>query len=233
MLVALNMAMSLDGKIATKARGPVKLASRLDTRRMAEIRAESDVVINGAATFRAYPYPLHVVGEDLLAARTARGASPQPVSAVVSSRLDLPPRTPWEKHGNSARWVFCGRNASETTARRLAKAGVRVIRSRRLRPTPEEILAVFAESGFRQVLLEGGGAFNAAFLEKGLVQRLYLTLAPLLIGGRNPQPGLTGKASPRGNSRVFCFANAAGRAMNSTSPMSELESENALRGRLH
>src|SRR4051812_26863921 len=96
MRVSINMAMSMDGKIATKARGPMKLGSAYDSRRMSEIRALHDAVINGSSTFKAYPYPLHVKGDDLLQERRKRGQVAQPISAVVSSRLYMPRKTPWE-----------------------------------------------------------------------------------------------------------------------------------------
>lgn len=183
MRVSINMAMSMDGKIATAARGPVKLGSELDSRRMAEIRAEHDAVINGAATFLAYPKPLHVVGEDLVARRLALGKPAQPISAVVSSRLEIPFGTPWEKARETERWMFCGSEASEEAVRALEASGVKVWRSVQRRPEPEEILRAFADAGVKDLLLEGGGEFNASFLAKGLVDRVYLTVVPILVGG--------------------------------------------------
>src|SRR3989338_1171856 len=108
MQVSINMAMSLDGKIATAKRGPVKLGSAQDTRRMAEVRAAHQAVINGASTFRAYPFPLIVKNPDLVQARVARGWPKQPVSAVSSSKLEIPRNTPWEKATDLERWIFCG-----------------------------------------------------------------------------------------------------------------------------
>ncbi|MGZ3692908.1 MAG: RibD family protein [Bdellovibrionota bacterium] len=183
MYVSINMAMSLDGKIATKKRGAVKFGSEHDSRRMAEIRADHDVVINGAGTFRAYPKPLLVVGDDLIAKRKKAGKPAQPASAFVSSRLDIPKDTAWEKATEIERWVFIGTRAPATRAKMLEVGGAKVIRSRFLRPTPKEILQAFAAAGKERVLIEGGGEFNAGFLEAGLVNRIHLTMAPLLVGG--------------------------------------------------
>lgn len=182
MKVSINMAASIDGKIAQKARGPIKLGSAYDSRRMAEIRAEHDVVINGATTFQAHPFPLHISAKDLCKKRLRKGWPEQPVSAIVSSMLAIPRHTPWEK-SKAERWVFCGAKASYKVQKELELAGVRVVRSKSLRPTPREILKAFQSAGLERVLLEGGGEFNASFLEKKLVDRIYLTLAPLLLGG--------------------------------------------------
>lgn len=183
MRVSINMAMSLDGKIATKQRGPVKLGSDYDSRRMAEIRADHDAVINGSTTFRAHPFPLAVEGEDLLAGRVARGLEAQPISAVVSSGLDLPRGTEWEKAVSVERWVFCGRGAPAEAEAALSAAGVKVVRGKGARPSPQEILQAFSAAGVKSVLLEGGGEFNASFLEAGLVDQIFLTVVPIVIGG--------------------------------------------------
>lgn len=191
--VSINMAMSMDGKIATKARGPVKLGSEYDSRRMAEIRAEHDVVVNGAGTFRAYPFPLSIEGEDLVEQRRAKGLPEQPVSAVVSSDLKIPFGTKWEKATGVERWIFCGKNAPKAKQERFRRAGVRVIQSRGERPSPEEILREFEKAGLRRVLVEGGGEFNASFLERGLVDRIHLTLVPILVGGKESPTFVEGK----------------------------------------
>lgn len=191
--------MSMDGKIATKHRGPVKLGTALDGKRMAEIRAGHDAVINGAGTFRAYPFPLLVKGAKLLRERKRRGQAAQPVSAIVSSDLRIPRNTPWERAKGCQRWVFCGKNAPLPRIRSLEKNGVVVIRCRSVRPGAREILRVFSEAGMRKILLEGGGEFNASFLEQGLVNRIHLTLTPLVIGGAEAPTWAEGKGFSAGN----------------------------------
>jgi 5-amino-6-(5-phosphoribosylamino)uracil reductase len=196
------MAMSMDGKIATKARGPVKLGSARDSRRMAEIRAEHDVVVNGTGTFLAYPFPLKVSGADLVRERVKRNLPSQPASALVSSRLKIPTRTAWEKAAEIERWAFCGKGAPRAVVERLEKAGVIVVGGRAERVAPAEMLRTLEKAGKERILLEGGGDFNSLFLEKGLVDRIYLTLVPIVIGGAEAPTwfegrGFAGKKFPR------------------------------------
>ena len=207
-LVSVNMAMSMDGKIATKARGPMKLGSALDSLRMSEIRALNDAVINGASTFRAYPFPLLVRGEELLRERKQRGQGAQPVSAIVSSDLAIPRRTPWEKSAETERWIFCGKGASKAKILSLEKSGVKVVKCRGARPSPKEIVAAFESAGAEKLLLEGGGEFNASFLEAGLVQKIHLTLTPLVIGGKESPTWLEGKGFPKGKFPRFKLVEA-------------------------
>jgi riboflavin-specific deaminase-like protein len=197
-MISINMAISLDGKIATKQRGPVKLGSEYDSRRMAEIRAEHQAVINGASTFLAYPKPLHIEGEDLLVERGKKGLPPQPISAVVSSQLKIPRGTPWERARNAERWIFCGNKASPKLQKSFEVLGIQVIRCRGQRPSPKEIINAFRAKGVEDILLEGGGEFNASFLELGLVDRIFLTLVPILVGGAESPTWCEGKGFQKG-----------------------------------
>jgi riboflavin-specific deaminase-like protein len=174
MRVAINIASTIDGKIAPATRGPVKFTSRYDSRRMAEIRAESDAVVMGAGTFRAHPYAL-----------TTKLKKKQPITVVVSRSLRLPKqKTPLENAKNIKRIFFCGKNASLSSVKRLEAAGVEVIRLKTAAVSPKEILKTLFRHGVKRVLLEGGGELNALFLEKNLVDRIHLTLAPSLLGGK-------------------------------------------------
>jgi len=48
--------------------------------------------------------------------------------------------------------------------------------------TPVELIARLKKKGYTKLLLIGGGYTNAAFLEAGLVNELYLTIEPFIFG---------------------------------------------------
>jgi riboflavin biosynthesis pyrimidine reductase len=48
------------------------------------------------------------------------------------------------------------------------------------------VLAVLAERGLRRVYVEGGGITVSRFLAAGALDRLHVTVAPLLIGSGIP-----------------------------------------------
>lgn len=182
--VTLNMAASIDGKIATVKRGFVKLGSDYDSARMAEIRAEADAVVMGAKTFAAYPKTLRVRPLALQKKRIKQGLSPQPATVVVSGRLSIVASPAFDHDNEVRRIVFCSANAPKAPWRRLLSVGVEVIPWPGRRPNPRFILRKLAQLGFQRVLLEGGGELNASFFEARLVDRIYLTLCPVLLGGR-------------------------------------------------
>jgi len=60
---------------------------------------------------------------------------------------------------------------------------------------PEELLrSLAAEHGVRSVLCEGGPTLNGHLLAAGLVDELFLTLSPQLLGGADPLTIVTGEA---------------------------------------
>lgn len=48
--------------------------------------------------------------------------------------------------------------------------------------TPEEILNFLSQKGFKSAFLAGGGKLNSSFLEKGLVDEIYLDVEPIIFG---------------------------------------------------
>lgn len=200
--VSVNMAASIDGKVATHLRGPVKLGSAYDSRRMAEIRSEQDIILMGAGTFLAHPLTLTVGPKDLRGKRKRKKQSEQPATGIISSKGNIPKTAPWLKDYKVERWLFCGNQAPLRKLQGFMCEGVRVAQDFRARPDPARILERLARNGHERVLLEGGGELNAAFFEQDLVDRIFLTLCPLLIGSSNAPTIFDGEGfGPTGLSR--------------------------------
>jgi diaminohydroxyphosphoribosylaminopyrimidine deaminase/5-amino-6-(5-phosphoribosylamino)uracil reductase len=175
--VTWKVASSLDGRIAD-ARGRSQwitgAEARADGHRM---RAASDAIVAGAGTARA--------DDPQLTARID-GASAQPLRVIVDSRLTLP-RTLRVLSGPLARGtvVACTAAAPAARERALVERGVRVWRlpSARLRVSLPALGERLVREGRHEVLLEGGGTLGAAFVRAGLVQRIVLYAAPIVLGG--------------------------------------------------
>lgn len=179
MKVVLVAAASLDGKLSTVARDPVTWTSRADRARLFERRDRADALVVGGATLRAEDPPL-LATPDRSAARVAAGRAAQPLRVVVSRTLDVPLGRALRAAPGAPVIAWCPPDAPER-----ALAGVEVWR---LGDRPGETdlqagLARLAALGVREVSLEGGGALNAEFLARDLVDELHLTLCPVLFGG--------------------------------------------------
>jgi 5-amino-6-(5-phosphoribosylamino)uracil reductase len=90
MTIRVNMATSLDGKIAPAGRGKVRLGTDEDIHRMEVQRAWADAVVIGAGTVRAEDPPMQILDRALIAVRAGAGRPEQPAVVVVSRSLDLP-----------------------------------------------------------------------------------------------------------------------------------------------
>lgn len=189
--VVVNMAVSVDGRIATRAREHVALGSERDRRLMDRLRTRADAVIVGAGTIRHDGYPIVIRYDDLRRQRVAHGRAPHPVNVVLSRALDLPLRSRFFASSNTRRIVFTTQRAPKARVKRFEKmAEVIVLPGNSL--APALVMSELRARGLRRVLLEGGGEVHFAFAKAGLVGEVYITVTPRLIGGKTAPSFLDG-----------------------------------------
>jgi 5-amino-6-(5-phosphoribosylamino)uracil reductase len=194
--VAICTASSLDGKIATAARDPVRFTSRADRAHLHEQRDWADAILIGAATIRAEDPPLLPSAEGRQR-RQAESRRPLPIRAVVSRSLDLPDGRALRAEEGSPVIVFTVAEAGDAASAALAQRGVEVVRCGSGDVDLSAALKHLATAhGAERVLCEGGGQLNAAMLSAGLVDTLYLTLCPVVIGGAGAPTAVDGLGLP-------------------------------------
>src|SRR3954451_13826470 len=121
--------------------------------------------------------------------RVAEGLAADPLAVVVSARLRLPEDLPLLQDEHST-VVVCTASEDElppTPARveyLRGPAGAEL----ELRPLLERLRS---EHGVRSILCEGGPGLNESLIREGLVDELFLSIAPKLAGGP-PLTVLTG-----------------------------------------
>jgi riboflavin-specific deaminase-like protein len=190
--VSVNMAMSLDGKISTYRREDFAMGSEHDRRLMDVLRSKTDAVIIGAGTLRNDGFPILMRFEDLKEHRLARKLPPHPINVVLSRKLDMPVSRPFFKGTDTEKIVFTTRLAPAARVKRFQRvAEVVVLPARTL--SPRDVLDVLYNRRIKRVLLEGGGEIHYAFVKEGVVDDIYITLTPKLLGGTTAPSVLDGK----------------------------------------
>ncbi len=173
-LVAVKLATSLDGRIATRS-GHSQWITAPRARLMGHrLRATHDAVLVGSGTALA--------DDPLLTCRLPGLEERSPVRILADRRLRLPPKARLlEAAPDLPLWILTRAEPPSAAARALEEAGATILPV--AEPFLRNALALLAERGITRLLVEGGGKLVAALLREDLVDRLHLAAAPLLLGG--------------------------------------------------
>jgi riboflavin-specific deaminase-like protein len=165
-----QLGQSLDGRIATDAGASHFVTGRRDIERLHRLRALVDAVVVGASTV-AHDDPR-------LTVRLVEGPSPVRVVLDPSGRLDVDRKVFTDP---SARTLVVAREGSGV-ADGAARDEIRVPWTERDGFDLAALLSRLRSRGLRRILVEGGGVTVSRFLQAGLLDRLHLTVAPMIIG---------------------------------------------------
>lgn len=153
---------------------------------MLELRAEFDAVMSGARTVENGDVTLGTGGEKYKRKRRALGLKEEHVRVVVSGSGSLDSKTHifTSKRASSPIVVLTTERAGKRIAelKKLADA-VHVSKGKDL-DFREALLWLRREFGVKRLLCEGGGEINGALFLAGVVNEVYLTIAPVILGGR-------------------------------------------------
>ena len=190
--VYVNLAMSLDGKISTYRREQIVMGTEHDRRLMDVLRCKTDAVIVGAGTVRHDGHPILMRYQDLKKKRLSQGRRPHPLNVVLSHTLDLPVSKPFFTTRETEKIVYTTSLAPARRVKRLAALTEVVVFAGKVL-SPRDVLEDLRGRGVKKVLLEGGGELHFAFEKEGVVDEIYLTLTPKLLGGAAAPTVLDGK----------------------------------------
>jgi len=173
-LVTYKAAVTLDGKVAA-AGGDARWISCPDSRRAVhELRATVDAVMVGAGTVRRDDPELTVrlsEGRDpVRVVVTRRGVLPADAKLLATAR-DTPTIVVAERAGDAERRLVAARGAELVE---IGDGGLRAA------------LTALAERGLLDIMCEGGPTLAGALLADGLIDRVLLFVAPLVVGRGAP-----------------------------------------------
>jgi 2,5-diamino-6-(ribosylamino)-4(3H)-pyrimidinone 5'-phosphate reductase len=171
MWVFSNTAVSLDGRIGTVNDDHFCVGTDQDRRRMGLLRAKADAVLVGGQTFRMGPHPiLAPPGLPVSASRKTLINAVMTRSGIVEELGNDWP------HPNVELQVF-GPASLDVTGHVARGASVHIVEG------VQDVLLRLKEQGCERVLVEGGGDLIFSLVQAGLLDTIFMTLAPRIIGG--------------------------------------------------
>ena len=191
--VSAKFAMSLDGKIATYSGDSKWVTGPLARAEVQRIRRESDAIMVGINTVLA--------DDPQLTAREPDGSprARQPLRVVLDSHCRTPPAARLLREpGNTLIATSAEAPAEQVTL--LRRAGAEVFTGPLQTPGMVEMSRVLTELGQRGVvslLVEGGGITLGTLFDTGLVDKVYVFIAPVIIGGSQAASPIEGQGTAR------------------------------------
>ncbi|HIH70156.1 2,5-diamino-6-(ribosylamino)-4(3H)-pyrimidinone 5'-phosphate reductase [Methermicoccus shengliensis] len=191
--VFLNLAMSADGKIATRERRQLRISGEADFERVDELRAWADAVMVGIGTVLADDPSLTVKSEQRRARRLAEKGSEHPIRVVVDSSARIPLDAQVLHRGEGTRVVAVSGNAPPERIEALRRAGAQVVVAGEHRVDLKYLLFQLWKRGVRRLMVEGGGTLAWGLISQGLVDELYTYVGNVVIGGRDAPTSVDGE----------------------------------------
>ncbi|MDH4440557.1 MAG: RibD family protein [Rhizobium sp.] len=166
--VLAQVGQSLDGRVATPAGDARDISGPDGIAHLHRCRALVEAVIVGVGTVLA--------DNPRLSVRAVKG--PNPVRVVVDCRAQLTGDEGLFRDGGAPVLLIQGHDAP----RRAYRGEVLRVRRTEQGLDPREMLEALGDRGLHRILVEGGARTIARFIDAGLVDRLHVAIAPLIIG---------------------------------------------------
>lgn len=166
--VLAQVGQSLDGRVATPAGDARDISGPDGIAHLHRCRALVEAVIVGVGTVKA--------DNPRLSVRAVKG--PNPVRVIIDCRGELTGEEGIFRDGGAPVVLIQGEDAP----RRRYNADRLRLRQGPSGLDPRAILNLLADRGLHRILVEGGARTIARFINAGLVDRLHVAIAPLIIG---------------------------------------------------
>ncbi len=189
--VAAHFAMTADGKTSTRAFTPALFTSPADKRRLQEVRAGADAIMAGRGTVEADSMSMGLSCQNLRDERVSRKLPCEPLRVVVSNAGDLDPGWKVFKYSGSPLVVFSTRRMPARLRSVIARKAELFLFSGRTVDLRKALEILRSEFGVKHLVCEGGGTLLRSLASLDLVDGIFLTISPMVFGGRLA-PTLTG-----------------------------------------
>ncbi len=171
--VVLNMVCSLDGNTAVWGRSG-GIGGQTDRRTMRNLRSKVDAVMIGAGTLRAERLSLGIDDPSY------RG--PQPLAVILTGSGEVPLERNLLLAEDQGLLVLSPKNSPELRREGVDMLNVPADASGGV-DLPRALCILKEDHAVDALLVEGGPTLNHALVSAGLIDEIFLTLAPKLLGG--------------------------------------------------
>lgn len=178
--VMANMVMSIDGAYAVQGRSG-GLGTPGDRRVFAHLRQGADAILVAAGTARQENYRRPHMAPEVVDRRRQRGQTDHPRLVLISRSLALPDDLPLLDGEGPTPLVMHPAAADPTKlpdgveARGVGDATIDL----------REAMQVLRSAGVRRLLCEGGPSLLGQLHHADLLDELFLTLSPTIVGGEH------------------------------------------------
>ena len=176
-LTVAHLGQSLDGRIATTNGASSHINGPENLTHLHRMRALCDAIMVGAGTVECDDPQL----------TTRRVTGPHPVRVVLDPRRRLAAGYGLFQDRSAPTLLVCDAALADQPG--PGHAGVIGVPCKERRLDLPEIVRRLRERGLYGIFIEGGGLTVSAFLQAGLLDRLQIAVAPLIIG--SGRPGIT------------------------------------------
>lgn len=183
------LAMSADGKIADVRRSPARFSSVADQSHLEKQVSLADAVLFGAGTLRAYGTTLSVSNPQLKDARLQQGKPAQPIQIVCSYSAEIEPSLRFFRQ-SVPRWLLTstlGAKRWQSNVGSFERILVADLADGKL--DWSDAFCQLNQLGIQRLAILGGGELVASLLAADLIDEFWLTVCPLILGGKDaPTP---------------------------------------------
>jgi 5-amino-6-(5-phosphoribosylamino)uracil reductase len=182
------LAMTADGKIADAKRSHPLFGSEHDRIHLEKQVAAADGVMFGAATLRAGGTAMRVTNPELIQQQQDAGKPTQPIQILCTRTGNIDPNLPFFRQP-VPRWLVTTAKGASNWQGKSEFDKIIVFETDDGEIDWLKTFAEFQKLGLNNLAVLGGGELIASLIAVDLIDDLWLTLCPLVLGGiKAPTP---------------------------------------------
>ena len=181
--IILSAAISLDGKLATRS-GDSKLSTKKDKIRVHKLRSKVDAILVGKNTVE--------IDDPLLTVRGIKGKNP--IRIILDSKAAIRPSSQILRTSSKIPTIIVvTKMVKKKNLDKLKKFPVTIQICGNHKINIKKLLKILKEKKIKNLLVEGGGITNWAFVKENLIDEAIITITPYILGGNSSPTLVDGK----------------------------------------